>query len=105
MKSFLETVRERVVIYDGAMGTQILARNLCPDDFWGKPDCTEILVLSRPEIVKDIHAGYFKAGADVVETNTFNGSSIMLREHDLAKRVHEINKRGAEIAREVAADS
>src|SRR5882724_5030247 len=104
MKSFLETVRERVVIYDGAMGTQILARNLCPDDFWGKPDCTEILVLSRPEIVKDIHAGYFKAGADVVETNTFNGSSIMLREHDLAKRVHEINKRGAEIAREVATD-
>jgi len=104
MKSFLETVRERVVIYDGAMGTQILARNLCPDDFWGKPDCTEILVLSRPEIVKDIHAGYFKAGADVVETNTFNGSSMMLREHDLANRVHEINKRGAEIAREVATD-
>jgi 5-methyltetrahydrofolate--homocysteine methyltransferase len=104
MKSFLETVRERVVIYDGAMGTQILERNLSPDDFWGKPDCTEILVLSRPDVVKDIHAAYFKAGADVVETNTFNGSSMMLGEHDLANRVHEINKRGAEIACEVAAD-
>src|SRR5579863_2774639 len=103
MKSFLDTVRERVVIYDGGMGTQILARNPSPDDFWGKPDCTEILVLSRPDIIKDIHADYFKAGADVVETNTFNGSSIMLREHGLAERTHEINKRGAEIAREVAA--
>ena len=92
------------MIYDGAMGTQILERNPSQDDFWGKPDCTEILVLSRPDIVKDIHAAYFKAGADVVETNTFNGSSIMLREHGLADRVHEINKRGAQIAREVAAD-
>src|SRR5215467_12072787 len=104
MKSFLETVRERVVIYDGGMGTQILERNPSLDDFWGKPDCTEILVLSRPDIVKDIHAAYFTAGADVVETNTFNGSSIMLREHGLADRTHEINKHGAQIACEVAAD-
>jgi 5-methyltetrahydrofolate--homocysteine methyltransferase len=104
MKSFLETVRERVVIYDGAMGTQILGRNLSPDDFWGKPDCTEILVLSRPEVIKDIHASYFKAGADVVETDTFNGSRIMLGEHGLGAQVHEINKRGAQIAREVAVD-
>ena len=104
MKTFLETVRERVVIYDGGMGTQILKHNLSSDDFWGKPDCTEILVLSRPDVIKGIHAAYFEAGADVVETDTFNGSRIMLREHDLADRVHEINKRGAEIAREVAVE-
>src|SRR5216684_866193 len=104
MKSFLETVRERVVIYDGAMGTQIQERNPSLDDFWGKENCSEVLVLSRPDIIKDIHAAYFKAGADVVETNTFGGTRIVLGEFDLADKVHEINKRAAELAREVARD-
>jgi 5-methyltetrahydrofolate--homocysteine methyltransferase len=104
MKSFLETVRERVVIYDGAMGTQIQERNPSLDDFWGKENCSEVLVLSRPDMIRDIHAAYFKAGADVVETDTFGGSSIVLREFDLQDRVHEINKRAAELAREVALD-
>ncbi|PYP89767.1 MAG: methionine synthase [Candidatus Angelobacter sp. Gp1-AA117] len=104
MKSFLETVRERVVIYDGAMGTQIQERQPTLDDFWGKENCSEVLVLSRPDIIKDIHASYFKAGADVVETNTFGGTSIVLGEFDLQDKVHEINQRAAEIAREVAAD-
>jgi 5-methyltetrahydrofolate--homocysteine methyltransferase len=104
MKSFLDTVRERVVVYDGAMGTQIQERNLSLDDFWGKENCSEVLVLSRPDVIKDIHAAYFKAGADVVETDTFGGSSIVLREFDLQDRVHEINKRAAELAREVALD-
>ncbi|HEV2990602.1 MAG TPA: homocysteine S-methyltransferase family protein, partial [Candidatus Angelobacter sp.] len=104
MKSFLETVRERVVIYDGAMGTQIQERQPSPDDFWGKEGCNELLVLSRPDIIKDIHATYYKAGADVVETNTFGASSIVLGEYDLQAKVHEINKRAAELAREVASD-
>ncbi len=104
MKSFLETVRERVVIYDGAMGTQIQERNPSLDDFWGKENCSEVLVLSRPDMIKDIHAAYFKAGADVVETDTFGGTSIVLGEFDLQDKVHEINKRAAELAREVAAD-
>ncbi len=104
MKSFLETVRERVVIYDGAMGTQIQERQPSLDDFWGKENCSEVLVLSRPDMVKDIHAAYFKVGADVVETNTFGGTSIVLAEFDLADKVHEINKRAAELAREVASD-
>ncbi|HEX7285559.1 MAG TPA: methionine synthase [Candidatus Angelobacter sp.] len=104
MKSFLETVRDRVVIYDGAMGTQIQQRNPSLDDFWGKENCSEVLVLSRPDMIKDIHAAYFQAGADVVETNTFGGTSLVLGEFDLADKVHEINKRAAEIAREVAAD-
>jgi 5-methyltetrahydrofolate--homocysteine methyltransferase len=104
MKPFLDTVRERVVIYDGAMGTQIQQRNPSLDDFWGKENCSEILVLSRPDIIKDIHAAYFKAGADVVETDTFGATSIVLGEFDLADKVHEINKRAVEIAREVAAD-
>src|SRR5882757_9696613 len=104
MKPFLETVRERVVIYDGAMGTEIQERHPSMDDFWGKENCSEVLVLSRPDIIKDIHAAYFKAGADVVETNTFGGTRIVLGEFDLADKVHEINKRAAELAREVAQD-
>ena len=104
MKTFLDTVRERVVIYDGAMGTQIQQRNPSLDDYWGKENCSEVLVLSRPDIIKDIHAAYFKAGADVVETNTFGGTSIVLGEFGLEDKVHEINKRAVEIAREVAAD-
>src|SRR5437016_3388492 len=104
MKSFLETVRERVVIYDGAMGTQIQERHPSPDDFWGNEGCNELLVLSRPDIIKDIHAAYYKAGADVVEPNTFGATSIVLGEYDLQDKVHEINKRAAQIAREVAAD-
>src|ERR1041385_379635 len=100
MKPFLETVRERVVIYDGAMGTEIQERHPSMDDFWGKENCSEVLVLSRPDIIKDIHAAYFKAGADVVETNTFGGTRIVLGEFDLTDKVHEINKRAAELARE-----
>ena len=104
MKSFLDTVRERVVVYDGAMGTQIQERNPSLDDFWGKENCSEVLVLSRPDMIKDIHAAYFKAGADVVETNTFGGTSIVLGEFGLQDKVHEINKRAAELDREVTAD-
>src|SRR5215471_3176039 len=104
MKTFLETIRERVVVYDGAMGTNIQQRNPSLDDFWGKENCSEVLVLSRPDIIKDIHAAYFQVGADVVETDTFGGSGIVLGEFDLADKVHEINKRAAELAREVAAD-
>jgi 5-methyltetrahydrofolate--homocysteine methyltransferase len=104
MKNFLETIRERVVIYDGAMGTEIQQRHPSLDDFWGKENCSEVLVLSRPDIIKDIHATYFQAGADVVETNTFGGTRIVLGEFDLADKVHEINKRAAELAQEVARD-
>src|ERR1700756_2500738 len=104
MKSFLETVRERVVIYDGAMGTEIQERHPSMDDFWGKENCSEVVVFSRPNIIKDIHAAYFKAGSDIVETNTFGGTRIVLGEFDLADKVHEINKRPAELAREVARD-
>src|SRR5260370_38559474 len=80
MSDFLQTVRERVVIYDGAMGTNIQKRNPTLDDYWGNENCSEVLVLSRPDIIGDIHADFFKAGCDVVETNTFVATGIVLRE-------------------------
>ncbi len=92
------------MIYDGAMGTQIQARQPSPDDFWGKEGCNEVLVLSRPDIIKDIHAAYFTAGADAVETNTFGGTRVVLGEYGLQDKVAEINRAAARLAREVAAE-
>jgi 5-methyltetrahydrofolate--homocysteine methyltransferase len=102
MADFLQTVQERVVIYDGAMGTNIQKRNPTLDDYWGKENCSEVLVLSRPDIIRDIHADFFRAGCDIVETNTFGGSRIVLGEFELADRTHEINVKAAQLAREVA---
>jgi 5-methyltetrahydrofolate--homocysteine methyltransferase len=102
MSDFLQTVRERVVIYDGAMGTNIQKRNPTLDDYWGKENCSEVLVLSRPDIIRDIHADFFAVGCDVVETDTFGATSIVLGEFGLADRVAEINLAAVKIAREVA---
>ncbi len=102
MSNFLQTVRERVVVYDGAMGTNIHKRNPTLDDYWGKENCSEVLVLSRPDIIREIHADFFGVGCDVVETNTFGGTRIVLNEFDLGDRVREINVKAAQLAREVA---
>jgi 5-methyltetrahydrofolate--homocysteine methyltransferase len=102
MANFLQTVRERVVIYDGAMGTNIQKRNPTLDDYWAKENCSEVLVLSRPDIIRDIHADFFCVGCDVVETNTFGGSRIVLAEFGLQDRTVEINHAAVKLAREVA---
>jgi 5-methyltetrahydrofolate--homocysteine methyltransferase len=102
MSDFLQTVKDRVVIYDGAMGTNIQFRNPSVDDFWGKEGCNELLVLSRPDIIKDIHAAFFKVGCDVVETNTFGSTRVVLAEYDLQDKTRELNVAAARLAREVA---
>ena len=71
-------------------------------DYQGKENCTEVLNLTRPDVVREIHEGYFAAGADVVETNTFGGSPLTLAEFGLEARAREINRRAAELAREAA---
>ena len=106
MSSFLETVRQRVVIYDGAMGTGIQERGLTADDFGG-PDlegCNELLVVTRPDVIKELHAEYLAVGVDVIETDTFGGLPVTLGEYGQADRAHEINLAAALIAREVASD-
>src|SRR6267154_2536881 len=103
MADFLQLVKERVVIYDGAMGTNIHKHNPTLDDYWGQENCNEILVLSRPDIIRDIHASYLAVGCDVIETDTFNGMSAVLGEFGFADRVVEINLAAARLAKEVAA--
>ncbi len=103
MSEYLKAIQERVVIFDGAMGTNIQLRNPSFDDFRGKEGYNDILVLSRPDLIADIHAAFFKAGCDVVETNTFNSTRIVMAEYDMQNDVHEVNLAAAKLAREVAA--
>jgi 5-methyltetrahydrofolate--homocysteine methyltransferase len=101
----LDALRDRVLLCDGGMGSRVQALTLDVEkDYWDRENCTEVLNLSRPELVREIHRGYFEAGADMVETNSFGGSPITLGEFDLADRTHEINRIAGELARE-AADS
>src|ERR1051326_5921119 len=104
MADFLQRVREGVVVYDGAMGTNIQLRQPSPDDFWGKEGCNELVVLSRPDIIKDIHAAFFNVGCDVVETNPCGGTSIVLCEYQLEAKVGEINRPAVKLAKEAARD-
>ena len=99
----LDALRDQVLLCDGGMGSRVQALTLDIErDYWNQENCTEVLTLSRPDLVRDIHRGYFEAGADMVETNTFGGSPLTLAEFDLQDRTHEINQRGAELAREAA---
>jgi 5-methyltetrahydrofolate--homocysteine methyltransferase len=102
MADFLQIVRDRVVIYDGAMGTSIQKYQLSLEDYWGNEGCSEILVLSRPDVIKEIHASYLQVGADVIETDTFGGTRIVLGEYNLQSDVRKINVAAAQLAREVA---
>ncbi len=101
-RDFLNALRERVLVFDGAMGTMLHAADLSLDDYQGKEGCSEILCVTRPDVVQGIHAAYFEAGADAVETNSFGGAAIVLAEYDLADQVVELNRLAARLAREVA---
>lgn len=101
---FLDLLRERILLFDGGMGTQIQLRNLTPDDFEGLDGCNEYLVKTRPDVVQAIHADYFAAGADVVETDSFGSTSIVLAEYDIADQAYDLNYRAASLAKSVAQD-
>ncbi len=99
---FLKRSREKVIVVDGAMGTMIQGYSLSEDDFGGHEGCNEFLSLTKPKIIQEIHAAYFEAGADIVETNTFGSSEIVLAEYGIADQAFEISKKSAALAREVA---
>ncbi len=104
MSNFLEAARERVVIFDGGMGTGIQLRNLGPDDFGGADleGCNEMLVVTRPDVVSELHAAYLEVGCEVIETNTFGAFAIPLGEYGIADRTYELNLAAARVAKEVA---
>ena len=101
-----ELLAERILVLDGAMGTAIQARHLTADDFGGAQleGCNENLVLTRPDVVLDIHRSYLEVGADIIETNTFGGAPIVLAEYALQDQVHKLNETAARLARQAAAE-
>jgi 5-methyltetrahydrofolate--homocysteine methyltransferase len=103
-KELIKILEKRILVFDGATGTTLQNQNLTPLDFGGEnfAGCNEYLNIVKPEAPKKVHKGFLEVGADVIETNSFGGTPIVLAEYGLAEKSYEINKRAAEIAREIA---
>src|SRR3954451_20109845 len=100
MRDYLAAVRDHVVVFDGGMGATLEQFDLSLEDDYRLPGrCHEALVLNRPDVIRGVHESMVAAGAEVVETDTFQGSRLKLGEWGLADRTLEINRRAAEIAR------
>ncbi|OLN23623.1 methionine synthase [Domibacillus antri] len=97
-------LQKRILLIDGAMGTMLQNANLTPDDFGGEDydGCNENLVITRPDVIERIHREYLEAGADIIATNTFGGTPVVLDEYDLGHKAYEINLRAVQIARKAA---
>ena len=102
--SFFDRCQEKILLFDGGMGSLIQRYDLSDDDFEGNDGCNEYLVKTRPDVIKEIHAAYFEAGADVVETDSFGSTAIVLAEYDLQEQTYDLNFRAAKLAKEVAND-
>ncbi|MCO5333272.1 MAG: methionine synthase [Pyrinomonadaceae bacterium] len=99
-------LKEKIVIFDGAMGVSLQSADLSIDD-WGGPsfeNCSENLLYTRPDVVENVHASFLDVGCDVIETNSFGGSEVVLAEFGVAAKCYEINKKAAEIAKRLAGD-
>ena len=102
-RRYLDAIDDHIVLFDGAMGTSIQQYDLTAEDFGGQQyeGCVDYLVITRPQMIKDIHASFLEVGSEVVETNTFRGNRLTLGEYGLGDRVLEINRAAARLAREV----
>ncbi len=102
-EALIALLSDEIVIMDGAMGTMVQAHSPSVEDFGGSSfeGCNEVLVLSRPDLVRSIHQSFLKAGAHIVETDTFGATSVVLSDYGLEERAFEINRRAAALAREL----
>src|SRR5215211_8745197 len=106
MSDFLKTLQERVVVFDGAMGTSLQSQHLSLDDFGGPrfEGCNENLLVTRPDAVERVHSLFLEAGCDVVETNSFNGTPFDFEEYGIGHLAYDMNVRAARLAKRIAAD-
>src|SRR6516225_7920108 len=105
-RDYLDAIKTRVVVYDGGMGATLEQFDLTSEDYGGLAGkCHEALVLNRPDVIEGVHASMLDAGAEVIETDTFQGSRLKLSEWGLGEDTAEINTRAAEIARQAAGES
>jgi len=102
--NILDLAGEQVVVLDGAMGTTLQQADISPDDFNDLEGCNEILAETRPDAIRAVHEGFFAAGCDVAETNTFGANGVVLAEYGIPERTQELNRLAATLAREVAND-
>ncbi|MEP6944948.1 MAG: methionine synthase [Acidobacteriota bacterium] len=106
MNSFLDLLKEKVIVFDGAMGTYLQSLNLSIDD-WGGPNfenCSENLLYTRPDAIESVHRAFLDVGVDVIETNSFGGSEVVLTEFGIAEKTYDVNKRAAALAKRLASD-
>jgi 5-methyltetrahydrofolate--homocysteine methyltransferase len=103
-RRYLDAIADHVLIYDGAMGTSIQSYDLAAEDFGGERTngCNDYLVITRPDVIEEIHTSFLAVGSEVIETNTFRANRLTLAEYGLGDRVLEINRVAAQIARRVA---
>lgn len=97
-------MREKVIVFDGAMGSNLQSLNLSIDD-WGGPqfeNCSENLLYTRPDAIQTIHTGFLDVGVDVIETNSFGGGEVVLSEFGIAEKAYDVNLRAAKLAKDLA---
>lgn len=106
MKSFLDLLKEKVVVFDGAMGSNLQSQNLTIEDWGGAnfENCSENLLYTKPEAIETVHVGFLDAGVDVIETNSFGGGEVVLAEFGIADKAYDVNKKAAELAKRLAND-
>src|SRR5256714_970246 len=106
MASFLDTLKERIVVFDGAMGTNLQVQNLTLEDFGGLrfEGCNENLLVTRPDAVENVHTAFLNVGCDVIETNSFNGTPVDFAEYDIADQAYDMNVRAARLAKRITSD-
>ncbi|MBK9216568.1 MAG: homocysteine S-methyltransferase family protein [Chloracidobacterium sp.] len=106
MSKFLDLLKEKVVVFDGAMGTYLQSLDLSIDE-WGGPafeNCSENLLYTRPDAIREVHTAFLDVGCDVIETNSFGGSEVVLTEFGIAEKTFDVNFRAAELAKRIASD-
>ncbi|MGB7201282.1 MAG: methionine synthase [Pyrinomonadaceae bacterium] len=104
--SFLDLLKEKIIVFDGAMGVSLQAANLSIDD-WGGPNfenCSENLLYTRPDVVERVHTSFLDIGCDVIETNSFGGSEVVLTEFGIADKTYDVNFKAAELAKRLTND-
>lgn len=106
MANFLELLKEKIIVFDGAMGSNLQALNLTIDD-WGGPNfenCSENLLYTRPDAIEKVHTDFLDVGCDVIETNSFGGSEVVLVEFGIADKTYDVNLKAAQLAKRIAGD-
>ncbi len=105
-KNFLELLKEKVVVFDGAMGSNLQAQELTIEDWGGAnfENCSENLLYTKPDAIAQVHLGFLDAGCDVIETNSFGGGEVVLAEFGIADKAYDVNLKAAQLAKKLAND-